>query len=119
MTDQQALERYATHRDAEAFRQLVLQYQRLVYYAARRRLQQPNDVDDAVQLTFLKLARSAATVRRDLASWLYATTIHTANDLLRRKQARRHHEELAASCVKEENDVQREVWAALSASVDE
>src|SRR4051794_64853 len=97
MTDVQALQKYATRHDAEAFRTLVEQYQQLVYTTARRRLKHVHDIDDVVQLTFLKLAKSAATVRRDLGAWLHQTTINTANDFMRSHQRRRRHESHASA----------------------
>ena len=65
----------------------MTQYQRLVYAAASRRLARAEDVADAVQSTFLRLAGAAGTVRGSVASWLYAMTIHLANDVIRRDDA--------------------------------
>jgi len=119
MTDQQALHQYAERRDAEAFRLLVEQYQNLVYSAAGRRLAHVHDIEDVVQLTFLKLAKAAGTIRRDLAGWLYVTTINTANDLIRRDQSRRRHEALAAPAESFTEDTEREEWRKLSLLIDE
>jgi RNA polymerase sigma factor (sigma-70 family) len=91
MNDQQALREYAVRKDAQAFRVLVEQYQRLVYSAASRRLGDTHDIEDVVQLTFLKLAKAAGAIHRDLASWLYCTAVNAANDLIRRNQTRRRH----------------------------
>jgi RNA polymerase sigma-70 factor (ECF subfamily) len=119
MTDQQALHEYAVSQDAEAFRILVEHYQRLVYSAASRRLARVEDIEDVVQLTFLKLAKAAGAIRRDLSSWLYTTTINTANDLIRRDQTRRRHEALAATAESFSNDAEREDWNQLSFLIDE
>src|SRR4051794_3870948 len=122
MTDQQALHAYADRRDAEAFRFLVEQYQRLVYAAASRRLAHAHDVEDVVQLTFLKLARSAGAIRRNLAAWLHTTAINTANDLVRQDQTRRRHEQSAAARGAEAplvHDAERDEWQQLSLIIDE
>jgi RNA polymerase sigma factor (sigma-70 family) len=119
MTDQQALQQYVASRDAEAFRILVEQYQRLVYAAASRRLGRQQDIEDVAQTTFFKLAKSAGAVRRDPAAWLYTTTINTANDLVRRDQTRRRHETLAAPAEALVNDPEAEEWRKLSPIIDE
>ena len=97
MTNQQVLRQYAASQDSEAFRILVEQYQRLVYSAARRRLARIQDIEDVVQMTFLKLARAAGTIRHDLGSWLYTTAVNTANELIRRDATRRRHEAVVAA----------------------
>ena len=97
MTDQQALRQYAASQDSQAFHILVEQYQRLVYSVARRRLARVQDIEDVVQMTFLKLARAAGTIRHDLGSWLYTTTVNTANELIRRDATRRRHETVVAA----------------------
>jgi RNA polymerase sigma factor (sigma-70 family) len=119
MTDQQALREYALSQNAEAFRVLVEQYQRLVYSAASRRLAHAHDIDDVVQLTFLKLAKAAGTIHRDLAAWLYTTTLNTANDVIRRDQTRRRHEALAAPAESAMGNRASEELHTLSLLIDE
>jgi RNA polymerase sigma-70 factor (ECF subfamily) len=119
MTDQQALQQYAASQDAQAFRLLVDQYQRLVYSAARRRLAHIQDIEDVVQITFLKLARAAGTIRRDLAAWLYTTTLNTANELIRRDAARRRHEAVAAADPSSSYLEDQQKWRDLSLLLDE
>jgi RNA polymerase sigma factor (sigma-70 family) len=118
MTSEQAIHDYATRGDAEAFRVLVDEYQGLVYAAARRRLENAADIDDVVQVTFLKLSKAAGTIRRNLSSWLYTTAINTANDLIRRDQTRRRHEALAVPPAITD-EARRQEWQALSLRVDE
>jgi RNA polymerase sigma-70 factor (ECF subfamily) len=119
VTAPQALRQYALTRDAEAFRLLVEQYQRLVYSAASRRLSRVEDIEDVVQVTFLKLAKAAGAIRRDLSSWLYVTAINTANDLIRRDQTRRRHETASAPPEALSADSEREEWNKLSAIIDD
>ena len=80
MTGQEALAAYRERGDAEAFRRLVVTYQRIVFWACRRRLESPADVAEAVQETFVELARSAGSVQKNLASWLYRRAAGTARD---------------------------------------
>ena len=119
MTDQQALRQYAASQDAEAFRILVEHYQRLVYSAARRRLARVQDIEDVVQMTFLKLARAAGTIQHDLGSWLYATTVNTANELIRRDATRRRHESAIAADFESSYLENQEECRELSLLVDQ
>ncbi len=92
MTDQQALEQYARNGDPAAFGQLVETYQRLVYAACRRQLRSEADVEDAVQETFLRLAKHASRVRRNLGGWLHTCATHVSITRIRRDATRRRHE---------------------------
>ncbi len=114
MTAEQALDRYARRRDAEAFRVLVEEYQGVVFAAAGRLLARREDVEDVTQQTFLKLAQGAGRIRRNVGAWLYATAVNGARDVIRRDATRRRHE--AGACVRE---VALEEWSELSAVMDE
>jgi RNA polymerase sigma-70 factor (ECF subfamily) len=120
MTDQHFLQTYATRKDPAAFRHLVETYQGLVYSAAGRRLARQQDIEDVVQLTFLKLAHAAHTIQYDLASWLYSTAVNAANDLIRRDSTRRRHEVQAAMEHAATNDAaERQALHRLLHLVDE
>ncbi|MEM9253564.1 MAG: sigma-70 family RNA polymerase sigma factor [Planctomycetota bacterium] len=92
MTDRDALSLYVEHRDPEAFAYLVRTYEGLVYSACRRRLEDPADIEDAVQTTFIKLAEKARTIRTSLASWLYRCALNAAADIGRGRSRRATHE---------------------------
>ncbi|MEM7627032.1 MAG: sigma-70 family RNA polymerase sigma factor [Planctomycetota bacterium] len=92
MTDSQALQRYAHDRDADAFRQLVLTHQRLVYATARRCLGNDADAEDATQETFLRLAKNAGRVRGEVGGWLHRCATYVAIDRVRSDSARRRRE---------------------------
>jgi RNA polymerase sigma factor (sigma-70 family) len=92
MRDSEALASYAERADPEAFAALVERYQGLVFSACRRVLGNAGEVEDAVQETFIKLARQAGSVRRNPASWIFTCALNTARDKRRSDQARRERE---------------------------
>src|SRR4051794_38306968 len=83
------LHRYATSRDETAFHELVREHQGMVYSTCLRVLKQPSaEVEEAVQDTFLKLARSAGDIHGNVAAWLNACAHTTALDRRRRQRSR-------------------------------
>ncbi len=96
MTDADALRRYTTAADADAFAELVHRYEQLVFSVCVRRLGCSADADDAAQQTFMKLARAATGIKGSVAAWLHTTATRTAIDLGRQKTTRRKHEAQAA-----------------------
>ena len=115
-----ALQRYVHERDPEAFELLVRRYQGMVYAACRRHLSVSADVEDAVQETFLKLARKAEMIRTNLSAWLYTTAIHTASNAQRRSQTRERYErEVAENAEPTQNNPQQEpTWRQLGPEID-
>jgi RNA polymerase sigma factor (sigma-70 family) len=79
-TDGHLLERFVRHHDESAFAGLLQRHGPLVIGACRRVLQDPHDVDDAFQATFLVLVRKARSLGRkgSIASWLYTVAYHIA-----------------------------------------
>lgn len=77
------LARFAETRDEAAFAALVKRHGPLVAAVCRRHLRQPADVDDAVQATFLVLARKAGSVHTAVGPWLYRVAERTAAKLRR------------------------------------
>lgn len=92
MTDTQALQLYVRDQDADAFRHLVLTYQRLVYATARRCLGNDADAEDVTQETFLRLAKNAGRIRGAVGGWLHRCATHVAIDRIRSDSARRRRE---------------------------
>ncbi|MEM8783063.1 MAG: sigma-70 family RNA polymerase sigma factor [Planctomycetota bacterium] len=132
MTDTDALTRYARFADADAFAALVQRYESLVFGVCVRQLGRGADAEDATQLTFMKLARSAAGIQNrlegTLGAWLHKTAARTAVDLGRQRGTRRRHEAEAAR-VREHRDasyadgsgdavVEAAALAELTAEVD-
>src|SRR5262245_1848998 len=73
VSDAALLRRYCNLHDETAFAELVARHGPLVLRVCRRALDNPQDIEDAFQATFLILARTAGTIRRPdgLAAWLY------------------------------------------------
>ncbi len=72
-SDAELLRRFCRDKDEPAFREILRRYEVLVRGASRRLTRDHHAVDDAVQATFLALARKAHEIRHAeaLPSWLY------------------------------------------------
>ncbi len=93
LTDGQLLERFASHRGAEAelaFTALVMRHGPLVFGVCQSLLRNPHDAEDAFQATFMVLARKAGSIRQPdrLGPWLHGVAHRTARRL-KEKNARR------------------------------
>ena len=75
-SDGQLLERYLARGDELAFEALVERHAAMVLAVCRRSLDDPGDLDDAFQATFLVLARRSRAVRQRevLGSWLFGVS---------------------------------------------
>src|SRR5580765_5193503 len=82
-----------------AFSELVRRYTNLVYSAAHRRLASDALAQEATQMVFIRLARTAPQLPSDaaLAAWLHRTTLHISVDLWRSETRRSVREEQAAT----------------------
>jgi RNA polymerase sigma factor (sigma-70 family) len=80
LTEGELLERFVTGHDESAFTTLVARHGPMVLGVCRPLLQDPNDVDDAFQATFLVLVRKAGMLRRRdlLGNWLYGVAYRVA-----------------------------------------
>jgi RNA polymerase sigma factor (sigma-70 family) len=79
-SDQQLLDRFIAHQDAEAFAGLVSRHGPMVWAVCRRVLSDPHDAEDAFQATFLVLVRkaSAIAIRSSIGSWLHGVAYRVA-----------------------------------------
>jgi RNA polymerase sigma factor (sigma-70 family) len=90
-SDRHLLDRFTTLGDQTAFATLVRRHSRLVLAACRKVLNDPADVEDAFQATFLVFSRKAHSIRwRDnVGGWLYGVAhrvaVHARADRQRRK----------------------------------
>lgn len=86
------VERFVKGRDEAAFEAIVARYGPMVLRVCRQLLRDPNDVDDAFQVTFLILVRKASSLKRCdlLGNWLYGVAhrvaLRTRNLAARRGQ---------------------------------
>jgi RNA polymerase sigma-70 factor (ECF subfamily) len=75
--------------DERAFRELVEQYKKKVYFLALDMVGNSVDAEDVSQEVFLKVFRSFGTFRKGakLGSWLYRVTYNASIDHIRRRAA--------------------------------
>lgn len=80
LSEAELLERFAHRGDESAFEALVERHGPMVLGVCRRRLRDPNDVDDAFQAVFLILFRKAGSIRRkeQLGAWLHGVALKVA-----------------------------------------
>ena len=80
LTEWQALRRYVADGDASAFEVLLSRHGPMVLGVCRRMLDDPLDVEDAFQATFLVLVKRAHALREHevLGLWLYGVAIRVA-----------------------------------------
>lgn len=78
--DADLIDRFVAGRDGGAFTRLVERHAPRVLGVCRRVLRNHHDAEDAVQATFLVLARKARHIRRRtaLTGWLYKVAYHLA-----------------------------------------
>src|SRR5688500_7886976 len=87
-SDAELLERFVRRRDEPAFEALLWRHGPMVFGVCRRLLSHSQDAEDALQATFLLLARKADTIGRGEAvgAWLHRVASRVA---LRARAARR------------------------------
>jgi len=113
--DSVLLGRYIARRDEAAFAALVARYGPMVLGVCRRVLTDAHAAEDALQATFMVLARKAAAIRRPdaLAGWLYGVARRVALKAQAASARRRLHE--AQSLHPAPSDPRPDTLAELSA----
>ncbi len=98
LTDQELVERIATHRDEAAFALLVERHGPLVLGVSRNVLNDLHAAEDVFQAAFLMLARKAGTLRTGQAvrAWLYQTAVNLSRTLRTATARRQNHERRVA-----------------------
>lgn len=95
LEDGPLLERFIAGRDEVAFEELVARHGPVILGICRRSLDDPRDVEDAFQATFLLLVRKAASLRdrEAVSSWLYGVALRVtrrARADVQRRRGREH-----------------------------
>jgi len=115
-----------------AFGTLIRKYQKLVYTAAYKLLQNAEDAEDICQDVFLSLYKNISQVRNrdDLSGWLFRSACNKSLSLLRRKKADRTQKDQDLSGIKhaddnntpdlelEQKELTEELFSAISALPD-
>src|SRR5215212_11368993 len=95
------LERFVSGGEEPAFEALIARFGPMVLGICRRMLDDPRDVEDAFQATFLVLVRKAATIRDGdlLGNWLYGVAHRVAAKARLHARRRRSREVVGADRV--------------------
>ena len=96
-TDGQMLQRFLLQREEAAFAALMQRHGPMVLGICRRLLDEPADVEDAFQATFLVLVHRAESVRKreSVGSFLHGVALRVAHRIRTHAQQRRIHERQA------------------------
>lgn len=116
-TDADLLKQYALTRSPDAFAELVRRHSSLIYAVARRLTGGNADALDVTQSCFLDLARKADVVNGSVVAWLHSAATFRATDVIRRRDARRQHEQ-AAAVVRSQMAGTGKDWAEIEPRVD-
>jgi zinc protease len=119
------LERFVLQGDSSAFELLLKRHGPMVLRVCRGILDDPNDVDDAFQATFLILVKNAASIRERaaLGTWLYGVARRVAvrarvNARRRNSHERSDAEALAIEPLRESHDEARELRILIEAELE-
>jgi RNA polymerase sigma factor (sigma-70 family) len=119
-TDGALLRAFLGNNDQPAFEALVRRHGPMVLRVCRRTLGNAADAEDALQATFLVLARRGTSIRKkeSLASWLHGVAYRMAADA-RKAAARRHKHESRARPAPPPDPALSAAWQELQVLLDE
>jgi len=121
LTDDQLLQRFADHRDADAFGELARRHADLVHATCRREIGDEALAEDAAQGVFLLLAKKARALRgARLECWLFVTSRLVSRNVLRKE--RRWRESEAKALAQMERAMPKsnnETWEAIEPHFNE
>src|SRR5882724_1532658 len=91
LTDRQLLQRFAANRCEAAFTALVRRHGPMVLGVCDRVLKDATDAEDAVQATFLVLARKGRGFgwQDSIGNWLYGVALRVASKMRAQRERRR------------------------------
>src|SRR5262245_18642039 len=120
LADAELLGRFVAQKDESAFAALLGRHGPMVLGVCRRLLPNPEDAEDAFQVTFLILVRKAGSIRagESVGSWLHGTAHRTALEA-RRAAARRHKHETRAAEMARAMTAPPLSWGEVQAVIDD
>ena len=122
LSDSHLLARWLENQNEAAFRGLVERYAGLVFVAAQRCSGSDEHAAEAVQLTFITLAKRAKSLgsSESLAGWLHQTAVLQAKNLMRRQQRElRKRQHLHAHMEKHPPQSAPEAWTRMQPVIDD
>jgi RNA polymerase sigma factor (sigma-70 family) len=119
-TDQELLERFASHHEEPVFEALMERHGPMVLGVCQRVLDHEQDAEDVFQATFLVLARQARSIRKhgSLGSWLYGVAYRLSLKL-RASAARRRARERQVGEMRTIQTSADSTWSDLRPIFDE
>jgi RNA polymerase sigma factor (sigma-70 family) len=119
-TDGALLRAFLGHNDQAAFEALLRRHGPMVLSDCRRSLGNVHDAEEALQATFLVLARQASSIRKQesLAGWLHGVAYRMANHA-KRAAARRRGHEARVSPTQPQDPALCAAWQELQVLLDE
>ncbi|MHC4914161.1 MAG: RNA polymerase sigma factor [Planctomycetota bacterium] len=119
MTDAQLLASFSARESQVAFERLVRRYSPMVLGTCLRVLGERHAAEDAVQATFMVLARKARRLTGDvvLGDWLHRTARNCAMDLAKARRRRARHEREAAVIASRGNE-KNALWERVAPLLD-
>lgn len=95
-SDAELLARYAASRSQRDFAEIIARHGPMVLRTCQRLTGNPSDAEDAAQAVFLVLSQKCATVKENLAGWLYKVAQDSAHEVVRASRRRARREEKKA-----------------------
>jgi polysaccharide export outer membrane protein len=94
MTEKRLLDRFIDDGDQDAFQVLIERHGPMVLGVCRSVLRDSHDIEDAFQMTFMSLARSAHKIKnRDyVGAWLHRVSLRVAHEVRAKTYARNQRE---------------------------
>src|SRR5271163_4487497 len=116
-SDAELLAKYVASRAAHDFAEIIARHGPMVLRTCQRLTGNPSDAEDAGQAAFLVLSQKCATVKENLAGWLYKVAQDSAHEVVRAKKRRARREETKAQMARStplpDIDLREELDAAL------
>ncbi|MEM8783419.1 MAG: sigma-70 family RNA polymerase sigma factor [Planctomycetota bacterium] len=110
------LQRFLRDRSDEAFARLAARCEPLIRSVCRAMLRDPGEIDEATQLTLIRLCRKADTIEGSLTAWLSVVARNACRDLQRRSASRQRVAWGVAASMPRHEDERHRQWRWRQAS---